>query len=877
METKRCCVYNATRGCYLGFKVTVADSVLQPLDVLKFLIRDLALDAESGLWLIHLLNAPRMMRLFPVDLVYLDKNQRVLQGVELLTNVEFPQFNGLVSSALILPLNTLSSTETCKDDHLVICAEEELESCLAQVPKPDVVVPGMPSPDRPSITSVGADPISMVPVSAQVKTDNSPVKLSPPSQVEVAPLAFRSLAPKIAPTEQVSPIQSESLPAPVTVQSAHPAVAPAPMEPSPVLPVEDTSAPVLAGQEVVPVQPPNQQLFASAPASAVFAGQRAGFTVALNTNWRIANSTVPAAAPDSDREDAPREGPSGTPTLASSEEQIDSPTQEIPVINTPSSPTTEGERNHSQEELYRSAKVSASDEFPATAESILPSPRRLPFSTRSKAPLSPKKPVERGKETRPPAKALAPIAGAAPSIRNDASDVDEVVGKGLPTSSSFKDTFASDRGANLPQQTEPRVRSGSEATVETETKPISSKASPPKPSSRPLNSVGSAPGVVPSTPNRTPVSEGVLEKLFPGHIVPAPAEIEPKSPNLSPLIKDTGSLKSRMSRWLNGKAIERRKATRISLPGLIAYGRVGSDAREYEVGDVSPSGLYLRTPERWPTGEILLLTLQKKGSKDHTPDRQVAVEAGTVRWGEDGIGLTFVLPKEMEFHPWRGLEKTKLPETGAEYFVREFRKAKALGFVRRICAPAVVEVEELLDDRLSIKRIATAVGIALKAEAMFSQMEGVVGFRAHPELVVKIIENGSWADSDWVQQLWAGLLVTSCTADGQDKSNLIFVELLDKLTPIHLRILSAACKKGAEVISEGESISKLTLYFSPEELIEATGSQSLLKIQQTISHLSTFGLLAESARSSYIPITEKTKTTPTNLGLQMHARCHGRR
>jgi hypothetical protein len=313
------------------------------------------------------------------------------------------------------------------------------------------------------------------------------------------------------------------------------------------------------------------------------------------------------------------------------------------------------------------------------------------------------------------------------------------------------------------------------------------------------------------------------------------------------------------------------------LPGLVAYDAGGSEAREHEVSDVSPSGLYLRTEERWATGDVILLTLQKKGSNDKSPDRSVAVQAGTVRWGDDGVGLTFVLPKEVEFHPWLGLAKIRERETEAEYFVREFRKAKALGFVRRICPPAVVTVEKLLDDRIGIKRTTSAVEIALQAEEKLDQMDDVAGLRAHPELVARIIENGSWAEHDWIQDLWAGLLVTSCTADGQDKSNLIFAELLDKLTPIHLRILSAACQKGAVAMSEGESISKLTLYFTAEELIEATGSHSLLKIQQTISHLSTFGLLVESARSTYIPITEKTKTTPTKLGLQMHARCLGQR
>jgi len=125
--------------------------------------------------------------------------------------------------------------------------------------------------------------------------------------------------------------------------------------------------------------------------------------------------------------------------------------------------------------------------------------------------------------------------------------------------------------------------------------------------------------------------------------------------------------------------------------------------------------------------------------------------------------------------------------------------------------------------------------------------------------------------------MWAGLLVSSCSADGQDRSNLQFIDLLARLTPIHLRIFSFACRRGVEALASGQSEAALDLDSTSEELMEAADSHSFSRIQQTIGQLSSVGLFAESARPSYVAMSDrsKTRTTPTSLGLRMFARCNG--
>jgi uncharacterized small protein (DUF1192 family) len=128
MEANICCAYNVSRSCNVSSKVTVADRTDQPLTILRLLVEGLGFKAATGLWLNPLHGAPQLVRPFPFDLVYLDANMRVIEAVELLPEVPFPPFDDRATSALILPVRTISSTGIQRNDELAICSKEELEN-----------------------------------------------------------------------------------------------------------------------------------------------------------------------------------------------------------------------------------------------------------------------------------------------------------------------------------------------------------------------------------------------------------------------------------------------------------------------------------------------------------------------------------------------------------------------------------------------------------------------------------------------------------------------------------------------------------------------------------------------------------------------------
>lgn len=726
-ETKNCRAYNATRGCIVSSKVVVSDCANQPLTILKLLVESLGFKAEAAIWLTPLSYAPQLMRPFPFDLVYLDKDFKVIQAAELHPQVSLPPYDERVATALVLPLRAISLSGTQIDDQLIVCAEEELEARIAEMA-------------TPAITVVADPAIAEVPVLAIAEV----VLLTP-----------------------VTPIAADN-PVPVTTPSTPPV---------PKLPTFPFSGPAVAAPKV---------------ASAIL--RATGFTVASTTTWQITNSTMTPALPEKVVEAAEK----AAPRLG------------LSIVEVPETDV---------EPAVAAASIVPPEQVVREADATVSNPALV--ADRGQAELLPMVEVLADPEPTASVEAVVTTAGKA-------------------------------EGSSLPDAT---IRENA-ATQKKQ------KAQDPTPHTRAASA---------------PVAKVEIAKKAPEKIG-AQAAVESKTPKNGSQDKKKDPF-GMLKRFLNAEdpLPERRTTTRLLSPGLVAYDATAGNT--CEVGDVSPTGLFVRTKERWHLGDLFSLTLQKKNATEREQHSRVVVQAGAVRNSADGVGLAFVLPENVEFLPWNRVHTKRSDETDGQYFVRELRIAKALGFLRRICPPAGEEIKQLLYERHSNKRVASAVAIALKAEELLAQNDKGESTLAHPHLVVRILEDGSWAEDEWIQQRWAGLLASSCTADGQDKSNLVFVELFDKLTPIHLRILHAACQKGAELGSTAESASKVTLYCTADELIEAAGTHSLPRIQQTIGHLANFGLLAENNRPSYIHATErtKTKTTPTSLGLAMFTRCSGRR
>jgi hypothetical protein len=114
---------------------------------------------------------------------------------------------------------------------------------------------------------------------------------------------------------------------------------------------------------------------------------------------------------------------------------------------------------------------------------------------------------------------------------------------------------------------------------------------------------------------------------------------------LEPGMEEINPPKSWLERWWSPdprKAPEQRKAPREPSSGLAAYYWTGAAPQAHGVRDISSTGLYVVTEERWYPGTLILMTLQDTGSGEEGVESSISVHSRAVRWGNDGVGLQFI-------------------------------------------------------------------------------------------------------------------------------------------------------------------------------------------------------------------------------------------
>ncbi len=153
----------------------------------------------------------------------------------------------------------------------------------------------------------------------------------------------------------------------------------------------------------------------------------------------------------------------------------------------------------------------------------------------------------------------------------------------------------------------------------------------------------------------------LLYSLFPEFDPSRPPEIRiPRLGEEKPEIVDDEeqlSTKLRLLCWLypdlhlekvKEKRGEIRRAVRLPMPGLVAYFFTGGSPRPHPIKDISVTGFYMCTSERWLPGTIIRVTLQMIDSSPDGGRDSVTVHSRVVRWGPDGGGFEFLLPGLVE-------------------------------------------------------------------------------------------------------------------------------------------------------------------------------------------------------------------------------------
>jgi hypothetical protein len=126
-----------------------------------------------------------------------------------------------------------------------------------------------------------------------------------------------------------------------------------------------------------------------------------------------------------------------------------------------------------------------------------------------------------------------------------------------------------------------------------------------------------------------------------------------------------------VSRWLELlSSRERRKAQRQESPHVVAHYWDGAAPLPHRIRDISSTGLYLLTEQRWYPGTVIRLVLQRSSAAETDPDRSITVNATVVRSGSDGVGLSLLLPRNQVTRAKRTLDTTQADATTFRRFLQ---------------------------------------------------------------------------------------------------------------------------------------------------------------------------------------------------------------
>jgi hypothetical protein len=329
--------------------------------------------------------------------------------------------------------------------------------------------------------------------------------------------------------------------------------------------------------------------------------------------------------------------------------------------------------------------------------------------------------------------------------------------------------------------------------------------------------------------------------------------------------------------WFRPPFVYRPRAERSESPALAAFYWDGPTPRQSHVADISCSGAYLLTNERWNAGEILSLSLQRSGVLEIDNQRHFTVQAKVIRRDRKGVGVEFLMPRGTDLRLWRSAIKAEVPQTEPEDVVREFRLAVAIAFIQHISPPATDQVNLLMRRGLSNFRLESAIEIALYADELLALESHGERLQADPAVVLRILEDGSWAETDWIQHYWAGVLATSCVAAEPVQSHMKLVSLLSQMTTIQARIFAGSCLLAAKSVDRNGCVSVRPPSCSAAKLVQIADTHDRVHIERDIQHLTELGLIEKSVKWRFFSLLDQAVITPTAISLELYARCHGHR
>lgn len=179
-------------------------------------------------------------------------------------------------------------------------------------------------------------------------------------------------------------------------------------------------------------------------------------------------------------------------------------------------------------------------------------------------------------------------------------------------------------------------------------------------------------------------------------------------------------------------------------------------------------------------------------------------------------------------------------------------------FLGRICNPAADEIGFLLKDKVAAYRSKNFTSILKKAEEKISEKSEGDDPEIHPRMLYSIFEHGAWADSDVLQEMWAGLLASSCFNGVSDK-NIIYVDIMSKMSAAEARLFEYVAINSEWKISDGTALPESSSIFpNVSQVLSVCDISNADELDEVLSHLKALGVIFFE---EYPDIESYTKTS----------------
>ncbi|OHB49407.1 MAG: hypothetical protein A2Y10_19455 [Planctomycetes bacterium GWF2_41_51] len=197
----------------------------------------------------------------------------------------------------------------------------------------------------------------------------------------------------------------------------------------------------------------------------------------------------------------------------------------------------------------------------------------------------------------------------------------------------------------------------------------------------------------------------------------------------------------------------------------------------------------------------------------------------------------------------------------------------ATKFLEAICLPLAQEFGLLFRDKVYIWRLQNTIPIIKEAEKILTKRNNCKSLYAHPRIAIKVIQEGSCVEDLNLQHMWGGLLASSCTEDGSDETNLIFVNILSQLSSAQARMINYWTPESMRRFCANlPNCNPIILKAS--ELREISGLSDPAILVRELSHLGSLGLLKWATRKIRDQ-EEQYEIRIEDVTLRFCARCNG--